>query len=83
MSAVSDAPTPATAAPSAGPLAGIRVLDVATVFAGPLAATILGDYGADVIKVEHPAKGDTARSHGRRRMACRCGGPHWRATSAP
>jgi crotonobetainyl-CoA:carnitine CoA-transferase CaiB-like acyl-CoA transferase len=64
VSPVPDAPSPATAAPSAGPLAGIRVLDVATVFAGPLAATILGDYGADVIKVEHPAKGDTARSHG-------------------
>ena len=50
--------------PPLGPLAGVRVVDVATVFAGPLAATILGDYGADVIKVEHPAKGDPARSHG-------------------
>ncbi len=46
------------------PLAGVRVLDVATLFAGPLAATILGDYGADVIKIEHPAKGDPARTHG-------------------
>ncbi len=45
-------------------LAGVRVLDVATVFAGPLAATILGDYGADVVKVEHPVRGDPARSHG-------------------
>ncbi|HEY3062841.1 MAG TPA: CoA transferase, partial [Chloroflexota bacterium] len=45
------------------PLDGIRVLDVATLFAGPLAATFLGDFGADVIKVEHP-KGDPIRGHG-------------------
>ena len=45
-------------------LSGVRVLDVATVFAGPLAATILGDYGADVVKVEHPTKVDPARLHG-------------------
>lgn len=46
------------------PLSGVRVLDVATLFAGPLAATILGDYGAEVIKVEHPSKPDPARTHG-------------------
>ena len=46
------------------PLDGVRVIDMATLFAGPLAATILGDYGADVIKVEHPTKGDPARNHG-------------------
>lgn len=46
------------------PLEGVRVVDMATLFAGPLAATILGDYGADVIKVEHPTKGDPARNHG-------------------
>jgi crotonobetainyl-CoA:carnitine CoA-transferase CaiB-like acyl-CoA transferase len=45
------------------PLAGLRVLDVATLFAGPLAATFLGDFGAEVIKVEHP-KGDPVRGHG-------------------
>jgi crotonobetainyl-CoA:carnitine CoA-transferase CaiB-like acyl-CoA transferase len=45
------------------PLAGLRVLDVSTLFAGPLAATMLGDFGADVIKVEHP-KGDPVRYHG-------------------
>jgi formyl-CoA transferase len=42
------------------PLEGVRVLDVATIFAGPLAATLLGDFGADVIKVEHP-RGDPLR----------------------
>ena len=47
-----------------GPLKGIRVMDMATIFAGPLAATILGDFGADVIKIEHPVKGDPVRSHG-------------------
>jgi formyl-CoA transferase len=45
------------------PLAGIRVIDAATLFAGPLAATMLGDYGAEVIKIEHP-KGDPVRTHG-------------------
>ena len=45
------------------PLAGIRVVDAATLFAGPIIGTMLGDYGADVIKVEHP-RGDTLRSLG-------------------
>jgi crotonobetainyl-CoA:carnitine CoA-transferase CaiB-like acyl-CoA transferase len=46
-----------------GPLAGLRVLDAATLFAGPLAATFLGDFGADVVKIEHP-RGDPVRLHG-------------------
>jgi len=49
--------------PAPQALAGLRVLDVATLFAGPLAATLLGDHGAEVIKVEHP-RGDPARTHG-------------------
>jgi crotonobetainyl-CoA:carnitine CoA-transferase CaiB-like acyl-CoA transferase len=46
-----------------GPLGGIRVLDISTVYAAPITAMLLGDFGADVIKVEHP-RGDLARSHG-------------------
>jgi crotonobetainyl-CoA:carnitine CoA-transferase CaiB-like acyl-CoA transferase len=46
------------------PLSGLRVLDLATLFAGPLAATMLGDFGAEVIKVEHPTKPDPSRGHG-------------------
>ncbi|WP_377273529.1 CaiB/BaiF CoA transferase family protein [Peterkaempfera sp. SMS 1(5)a] len=47
-----------------GPLAGLRVLDLATLFAGPLAATLLGDFGAEVIKIEHPKRPDPSRGHG-------------------
>ncbi|WP_406351469.1 CaiB/BaiF CoA transferase family protein [Streptomyces sp. NBC_00658] len=46
------------------PLTGLRVLDLATLFAGPLAATMLGDFGAEVVKVEHPTKPDPSRGHG-------------------
>ncbi len=44
-------------------LSGIRVLDLGFVYAAPIAAMLLGDHGADVIKVEHP-RGDPARTHG-------------------
>jgi formyl-CoA transferase len=45
----------------AGALEGLRVVDVATLLAGPVVASLMGDFGADVIKVEHP-RGDQLRS---------------------
>lgn len=45
-----------------GPLEGLRVLDIATIIAAPLTATLLADYGADVLKLEMPGQGDGLRS---------------------
>jgi crotonobetainyl-CoA:carnitine CoA-transferase CaiB-like acyl-CoA transferase len=44
-----------------GPLTGLKVLDIATIVAAPSAAALLGDYGAEVLKVEMPGAGDGAR----------------------
>ncbi|MGO1383329.1 MAG: CaiB/BaiF CoA transferase family protein [Arachnia sp.] len=49
---------------AAGPLCDLRVLDLSTLFAGPMAAMHLGDMGAEVIKIEHPRRPDPSRGHG-------------------
>ncbi|MGI6870006.1 CaiB/BaiF CoA transferase family protein [Amycolatopsis sp. 3B14] len=49
-----------------GLLTGCRVVDLSTLFAGPFAAMMLGDHGADVVKIEHPA-GDDLRHWGRQK----------------
>ncbi len=59
-------------------LAGLRVLDLSTMIAAPTTATILGDYGADVVKVEMPGTGDFVRRFGRQKDGQ---GLYWKALS--
>ena len=49
----------------AGPLAGLRVIELGTLLAGPFCGQLLGDFGAEVIKVEPPGQGDPMRVWGR------------------
>ncbi len=61
---VSESTPSATSAPAPLPLAGIRVMDIATIIAAPFTATLLSEFGADVLKVEHPLGGDGLRKFG-------------------
>ena len=60
------------------PLDGLRVIDAATLAAGPMAAAILGEFGADVIKVEQPGGGDPMRRWGNRKEGI---GLFWKSIS--
>jgi formyl-CoA transferase len=55
-------PDTAASAPGARPLAGIRVLELGQLIAGPFASKILGEFGAEVIKIEPPGQGDPLRN---------------------
>ena len=50
--------------PVNGPLTGVKVLDMSRILAGPTCTQLLGDYGAEVIKVEKPGSGDDTRNWG-------------------
>ncbi|GGU97623.1 CoA transferase [Actinomadura cremea] len=50
-----------------GPLDGVRVVEAATLAAGPMVATALGEFGAEVVKIEQPRTGDPMRTWGERR----------------
>ncbi len=60
-------PDAAGPAGSAGPLDGLRVIEAATLAAGPMVGTALGEFGAEVVKVEPPGAGDPMRTWGNRR----------------
>lgn len=57
-------PTPDGSGEPAGSLVGLRVIDAGTMVAGPFVASLLADFGADVLKIEHPTRGDPMRNWG-------------------
>ena len=57
-------PNTLSSTPRTGPLAGLRVLDMSRVLAGPWSGQLLADFGADVVKVERPEVGDDTRGWG-------------------
>ena len=57
-------PAPESKASPAGALDGIRVVDLSRFIAGPYCAMLLGDMGADVVKVEPPGRGENSRAFG-------------------
>lgn len=61
-----------------GPLRGVRVVEAATLAAGPMVGTALGEFGAEVIKVEPPGSGDPMRTWGNRRHGI---GVVWKSVS--
>ncbi len=68
----------ASARPARGIFDGLGVVEAATFIAGPAAATILSDFGADVVKIEQPGLGDPWRAQFTRPElpACDATGPH-------
>lgn len=64
MSGAPDPADPPAAPPSPGPLAGLRVVEMGQLIAGPFCGQLLGDMGAEVVKIEPPGSGDPMRQWG-------------------
>lgn len=67
--------SPYSDTPQSGPLAGLRILDLSRILAGPTCTQLLGDMGADVLKVERPGDGDDTRAWGPPFVTDRDGNP--------